>query len=177
LRLWALDLTFDVADLTDRLPEAGRSVDLAICLYSVLSHLPVPSLPRVSVEFARVTSGSLIVTVRPIGSPPTVFVDSIERAQYFKHDHRRNRCEVGLSDGRHFALSFHLFTAPELRSYFADHFDIVDLRGLDVFHSRFAPDPRWNPVGSLAAASQLSDELMEHAAHLLLVARRQAQDA
>jgi hypothetical protein len=81
-------------------------------------------------------------------------------------------------------LSFHLFAASELRSYFTDHFDIEDLRGLDLFHSRFAPDRRWNPL-SLAVDYQLYDELkrleetyatssgfMERANHLLLVARR-----
>jgi hypothetical protein len=81
-------------------------------------------------------------------------------------------------------LSFHLFAASELRSYFSDHFDIEDLRGVDVFHNRFAPDPRWNPL-SLGVDSQLYDELdrleenyaassgfAERATHLLLVARR-----
>ena len=78
----------------------------------------------------------------------------------------------------------HLFAASELRSYFTDHFDIEDLRGIDLFHNRFAPDPRWNPA-SLAVDNQFSDELerleetyststgfMERATHLLLVARR-----
>ena len=81
-------------------------------------------------------------------------------------------------------VHFHLFAASELRSYFTDHFDIEDLRGLDLFHNRFAPDPRWNPL-SLAVDNQFSDELkrleetyatssgfMERATHLLLVARR-----
>jgi hypothetical protein len=58
------------------------------------------------------------------------------------------------------------------------------LRGIDLFHNRFAPDPRWNPA-SLAVDNQLYDELerpeetyatssgfVERAAHLLLVARR-----
>jgi hypothetical protein len=81
-------------------------------------------------------------------------------------------------------LRFHLFAASELRSYFSDHFDIEDLRGIDLFHNRFAPDPRWNPL-SQAVVNQFSDELkrlkgtyatssgfMERATHLLLVARR-----
>ena len=55
-------------------------------------------------------------------------------------------------------LSFHLIAASELRSYFLAHFDIEDLRGLDLFHNRFAPDPRWNPA-SLAVDNQFSDEL------------------
>ena len=81
-------------------------------------------------------------------------------------------------------LSFHLFAASELRSYSTDRFDIEDLRGLDLIHNRFAPDPRWNPL-SLAVDNLFSDELkrleetyatstgfMERATHLFLVARR-----
>jgi hypothetical protein len=86
-------------------------------------------------------------------------------------------------------VHFHLFAASELRSYFTDHFDIEDLRGLDLFHNRFAPDPRWNPL-SLAVDNQFSDDtkrleetyatssgFMERAAHLLLVARRRPASA
>ena len=179
-----VNLTFDVADLTGELPEADASVDLTLCLYSVLSHLPVASLPKISAEVARVTSGHFITTVRSVGSTPTIFVDSIEKARHFKHDNSRDRCEIEFCDGRHIVLSFHLFAASELRSYFTDHFDIEDLRGVDLFHNRFAPDRRWNPL-SLAVDNQLYDELkrleetyatssgfMERATHLLLVARR-----
>jgi hypothetical protein len=76
-----------------------------------------------------------------------------------------------------------------LRGYFESRFDIEDLRGLDLFHSRFMPDPRWNPE-CLRVDSQLSDELvrleeayatspefMDRAAHLLLVARSAANVA
>lgn len=178
-----VNLTFNVADLTGRLPEADASVDMALCLYSVLSHLPVASLTDISTEIARVTSGHFITTVRPIGSTPTAFVESLEKVRRLKQDHAQNRCEIDLSDGRRIAFSFHLFTAVELRSYFADCFDIEDLRGLDLFHSRFMPDPRWNPVCS-PSDSSLADELVrleeayatrpdfiDRAAHLLLVAR------
>ena len=180
-----VNFTFDVADLTAELPEADASVDLTLCLYSVLiiSHLPVTSLSKISAEVARVTSGHFIATVRSVGSTPTISVDSIEKARHFKHDNSRDRCEIELCDGRHIELSFHLFTASELRSYFLNHFDIEDLRGLDLFHNPFAPDPRWNPA-SLAVDNQFSSELerleetyaassgfMERATHLLLVAR------
>lgn len=179
-----MNLTFDVADLTGELPEADASVDLTLCLYSVLSHLPVASLPKISAEVARVTSGHFIATVRSFGSTPTVSVDSIEQARHIKLDNSRDRCEIEFCEGRHTVLSFHLFAASELRSYFTDHFDIEDLRGIDLFHNRFAPDARWNPA-SLAVDNQLYDELerleetyatssgfVERAAHLLLVARR-----
>jgi SAM-dependent methyltransferase len=175
--------TFDVADLTSRLPESDASVDITLCLYSVLSHLPVPSLTDISKEIARVTSGYFITTVRSIGSIPTAFIDSVEKVHQLKQDHVRNRCEIEFCDGRRIAFNFHLFTASELRSYFASRFDIEDLQGLDLFHGRFTPDPRWNPA-CLRVDSQLSNELvrleeayatspdfMDRAAHLLLVAR------
>jgi SAM-dependent methyltransferase len=179
-----VELTFDVADLLGELPEGDASVDLTLCLYSVLSHLPVASLPKISAELARVTSGHFIATVRSVGSTPTILVDSIGKARHFRLDNRRNQFEIELCDGHHIELGFHLFTASELRGYFALLFDIEVLRGLDVFHSRFAPDPRWNPA-SLAVDDQFYDELdrleevyatrsgfVERAAHLLLVARR-----
>ena len=117
-----VNLTFDVADLTGALPEADASVDMTLCLYSVLSHLPVASLPKVSVEIARVTRGHFITTVRSIGSTPTAFVDSIEKARHFSLDHRLDLCEVELRGGRRLALPFHLFSARELRNGFSDHF-------------------------------------------------------
>jgi SAM-dependent methyltransferase len=184
-----VNLTFDVADLADRLPEADGSVDLTLCLYSALSHLPVASLTGISREIARVTSGYFITTVRPIGSTPTAFVESVENVRRLKQDHVRDRCEIDLSDGRHMAFGFHLFTAAELRNHFASFFDIEDLRGLDLFHGRFMPDPRWNPLRP-PGDSQLVDELvrlekayatrtefMDRAAHLLLVARSRGATA
>jgi SAM-dependent methyltransferase len=176
------NLTFDVADLADRLPESDASVDLTLCLYSALSHLPVASLKDISTEIARVTSGHFITTVRPVGSTPTAFIDSVENVRRLKQDHVRDRCEIDLSDGRRLAFGFHLFTAVELRNHFSGCFDIEDLRGLDLFHCRFTPDSRWNPVRSLGD-SRLADELdrlekacaarpefMDRAAHLLLIA-------
>src|ERR1019366_10214369 len=70
----AVELSFEVADLCDRLPEEDRSVDLTVCLYSVLSHLEAIRLPWIAQELARVTRGFFVATVRPIGSPPSVFV-------------------------------------------------------------------------------------------------------
>src|SRR5258705_11000282 len=122
------------------------AVDLTLCLYSALSHLPVASLTGISTEIARVTSGYFITTVRPIGSTPTAFVESVENVRRLKQDHVRDRCEIDLSDGRRLAFGFHLFTAVELRNHFSGCFDIEDLRGLDLFHCRFTPDSRWNPV-------------------------------
>jgi SAM-dependent methyltransferase len=179
-----VNLTFDVADLAGELLEADASVDLTLCLYSVLNHLPLARLPKISAEFARVTSGQFITTVRSVGSTPSILVNSIEKARQFKYDDGRDRCEIELYDGRHIDLDFHLFTASELRGYFVEQFDIEQVRGLDLFHSRFAPDLRWNPP-SLTINEEFSDELerleesyatrpgfIERATHLLLVAAR-----
>ena len=70
-----VNLKFQVADLAGELPEADASVDLALCLYSVLNHLPTAGLPRISAEFARVTSGRFITTVRSVGSSPSILVE------------------------------------------------------------------------------------------------------
>jgi SAM-dependent methyltransferase len=139
-----VDLAFEVADLTGPLPEEDASVDVTLCLYSVLSHLPVTVLPKVTMELARVTRGQFVTTVRPVGSMPTAFVDAVEKARYLKLENTRDWCEIELANGRRMRLSFHLFGAEELRHCFGRHFDIEDLRGLDIFHSSFAPDCRWN---------------------------------
>lgn len=178
-----VNFTFEVADLLSPLPEANTSVDITLCLYSVLSHLPAAGLSDIAEEIARVTSGYFITIVRPIGSMPTAFVHSVETARQLNLDHARDKCEVELSDGQRIAVNFHLFSASELTSYFADHFEIEDVRGLDLFHSRFAPNARWNPE-CLRTDGQLSGELarleeayatnpkfIDRATHLLLIAR------
>ncbi len=177
-------LSFDVADLEEGLPEADGSVDLTLCLYSVLSHLPVSSLRRVGTEIARVTKGHFVTTVRSTGSPPTAFVDSIEAARRFEMDHDLDRCEIEFHDGRRLALRFHLFTADELRRCFAEQFEIEDLCGLDIFHGRFNPDARWHPaaigadprfsnlLAQLEARWMHNSSFMAHATHLMLVGRR-----
>jgi SAM-dependent methyltransferase len=52
-----VDLIFDIADLSDRLPEPDASVDITLCRNGALSDLPVASLTDISAEIARVTSG------------------------------------------------------------------------------------------------------------------------
>lgn len=178
-----VSLTFDVGDLERPLPEADGSVDIGLCLYSVLNHLPVAHLPRIAREFARVTRGCFITTVRSTGSMPTINVDSMEKARHVKLNHKLDRCDVEFADGHRLAMNYHLFSSSELRSCFASRFDIEDLRGIDIFHNRFSPDRRWNP-DDLAIDPQLEESLallesryardvhfMERANHLLLVAR------
>jgi SAM-dependent methyltransferase len=181
--LSGVTLVFDVADLITPLPEADKSVDLSLCLYSVLSHLSREQLPGIFAEIARVTAGDFVVTVRPAGSPPTIFIDTLEKARSFRHYADSDTCKIELVDGQQIALHFHLFSVSELRDCFTPHYDIQDLRGLDLFHSRFAPDARWNPL-ALRFDKVLFSELeeleeiyagdpafMERASHLLVSAR------
>jgi hypothetical protein len=94
-----------------------------------------------------------------------------------------DRFDIELHSGRRIAVGSHLFTADELRLLVEPHFAIEDLLGLDLFHNRFAADPRWNPACP-PASDQIAAELerleeacahdadfMDWAAHLLLVAR------
>ena len=104
-QLPGIHLTFEVADLRERLPESDASVDIALCLYSVLSHLPVKNVPEVIAEIARVTRGHVATTVRSVGSTPTIFVASLDRARHFQLDHDTDQCEFELAGGRRVVLA------------------------------------------------------------------------
>lgn len=181
--LAGVELRFEVADITCPLPESDGSVDLSLCLYAVLNHLRADQVSAVIAEFGRVTAGHFITTVRAAGSPPTIYVDGIEHARRFEQDNRAERFEVELDDGRRMTFQSRLFTAYELRRLVGRRMAIESLRGLDLFHARFARDPRWNPAwladndgfrGELARLEEQygSDpDFIDHAAHLLLVAR------
>lgn len=177
------DYRFQVEDLHQPLPEQDMSVDLTLCLYGVLNHLPQVAHPAVAKELARVTSGHLFATVRTVGSLPTIYVDAVEKAVSFKQDHAQDRFDVDLTDGRHISFTSHLFCAAEFKSLFDGHVTNVDLIGLDVFHSRFSANPSWNPH-ELPYADLFEQELckleercgcdptfMDRAAHILLHAR------
>jgi SAM-dependent methyltransferase len=178
-----VDLSFEVSDLESRMPEADASVDITLCLYSVLSHLRVTSLRAVAKELGRVTRGHFVSTVRSIGSTPTVFIDSLEKVRHLNLDHARDRCDIEFLDGRRLSLRFHLFTAMELKTCFSDYFDTEDLCGLDLFHTRFSSDRRWNPsceelsrpveadLERLEESYMRHEQLMDRATHLAFVGR------
>jgi SAM-dependent methyltransferase len=184
VQLGSAAVRFDVGDLTASLPEADRSVDLCLCLYGVLNHIPRAALDAVAAELARVAAGHLFVTVRTVGSLPTIYVDAVAKARHFVQDNQRDRFEVDLEDGRHLGFTSHLFCATELRALFQPHINNAELVGLDVFHSRFAADPRWNPR-ALPNEEEFERQLcklerlcagepafIDRAAHILLCARR-----
>jgi SAM-dependent methyltransferase len=179
-----IHLDLDVGDITRPFPERDASVDITLCLYAVLNHVDAEHLPAVMAELARVTSGHFVTTVRAAGGPPTIFVEGIEHARRFRQDHGAVMFDVELDDGRRMTFDSRLFTSSELRGLVGPHFDIERLHGLDLFHARFAPDPRWNPSW-ICDSRPLRDELarleerygsdpsfVDRAAHLLLVAKK-----
>jgi SAM-dependent methyltransferase len=184
-----VDLKFDVADITQPFPEEDGVADITLCLYTVLNHVTADKQAPVIAELARVTSGDFIATVRAAGSPPTIFVDGIERVRGFRQDHAMGVFDVELEDGRRMRFDARLFTSSQLRRLVSAHFEIQSLRGLDLFHERFAPDPRWNPdwlpggellrgeLAQLEARYGADPRFMDHAAHLLCVARSNAPNA
>lgn len=179
--LEGVQITFAQGDL--RADIAVPQADLCLCLYGVLNHVPVTDLPDAMGRMAALTDGYFIATVRAIGSQPTVYVDDVSAARYFHQDNLIHRLDVEFANGRRASFQSHLFSRAELSRLVSPRLEIEDIRGLDLFHGRFANDPRWNPKNA-APLGRLSQELgrleerycrdpgfVDHAAHLLVVAK------
>lgn len=173
----AINLEFAVSDIADGWA-CGHRADIVLCLYGVLNHLPVSQHRTVAAQLAH-AGNALFVTVRTIGSLPSIFIAGIEDARDFHQDNERDRLEIDLVDGRHIEFPSHLFAADEFQALFSRHGRIVERAGLDLFHGRFAPDYRWNPRGMADRAFSDALERLEHlcandpcfldrAAHILL---------
>jgi hypothetical protein len=145
-------------------------------------------MPGVLRSIADITSGFFIATVRSIGSTPTVYVDEVSTALRFYQDNQIDRLDVEFVNGRRTSFQSHLFSRAELLRLAGPLFAVEEVRGLDLFHLRFAADPRWNPPGAVPLA-RLSQELarleerycrdpgfIDYAAHLLLVARGRKEE-
>ena len=179
-----VQLTYGFGDLRGEID--APQADICLCLYGVLNHVPVSDLPDVMRRVSALTAGYFIATVRTAGSQPTVYVDEVSAARHFHQDNQINRLDVEFANGRRASFQSHLFARAELERLATQGFDVEEIRGLDLFHSRFASDPRWNPKHT-AFTGRLAQELgrledryccdpgfVDHAAHLLLVARHKA---
>jgi hypothetical protein len=135
-------------------------------------------------ELARVTHDTLFVTVRAAGSLPTIYVDSLDHARDFHQDNEADRMEIDMLNGEHIGFTSHLFTSTELDRLFQPHLQQTTLFGLDVFHSRFATDRRWNPAAFAGQSEFYADldvleyryasdpRFIDRAAHILLAGKR-----
>ncbi len=179
-------LSVSLDDVTQGLRYADNSFDITVCLYGVLNHLPVATHDHVAAELSRVTAERLFVTVRTVGSLPTIYVDALEHACAFHQDNKADRMDVDLVDGRHLAFTSHLFTGQDLRRVFEPYLAGSALVGLDVFHSRFASNPHWNPpaiadqdafetdLDALEQRYASDPHFIDRAAHILLIGERGA---
>jgi SAM-dependent methyltransferase len=173
-------LSFEHGDLRGEL--VCPPADLCLCLYGVLNHIPFAEIPATLRPIADATDGYFVATVRSIGSTPTVYVDEVSNALRFYQDNQIDRLDIEFVNGQRTSFQSHLFTRAELMRLANSLFEVEEVRGLDLFHLRFAGDPRWNP--SSAPLTRLSQELarleerycrdpgfIDSATHLMLVAR------
>ena len=178
-----VSLRFEAGDIRRQMPEPDCSVDICLCLYGVLNHLPADDLPTVFAEVARVTRGKFVATVRAIGSSPTIYVDGVKAAKAYRQDNLHGRLQVEFQNGVQTSFPSHLFSAAEIRALATPALEIEELSGLDLFHGRFAADPDWNPVEATPDANFIhalrtlerrfhrNPAFVDHATHLLLIAR------
>lgn len=179
-----VSLTFAHGDLRGRIAGPAAEYDLCLCLCGVLNHMPVCELPEIFSRMARSTANCFIASVRAVGSTPTVYVDDLTSAVRFYQDNKLGRLDVEFANGRRSSFPSHLFSRTELAGLAVPVFDVDEIRGLDLFHGRFAADPRWNPPGATMLA-RLSQELerledryccdpgfVNHATHLLMLAHK-----
>jgi SAM-dependent methyltransferase len=177
-----IHLTLEVGDIRQNFREETKSVDLCLCLYGVLNHVAVAELRPLFREIARVTKGWFIATVRTIGSAPTVYVESVSAARRFQQNHLIDQLDVEFQDGRTTTFNSHLFNHVEVECLVRSYLKLEDLRGLDLFHGRFAGDPRWNPsvdpstafekeLAALENRYSHDPDFIDHATHMLIVAR------
>ena len=141
-----VSLRFEVGDIRERMPEPDCSVDICLCLYGVLNHLPADDLSTVFGEVARITKGKFVATFRAIGSTPTIYVDGVKAAKAYHQDNAHGRLQVEFQNGAQTSFPSHLFSAAEIRALATPALEIEELSGLDLFHGRFATDPDWNPA-------------------------------
>ncbi len=134
----------------------------------------------------RVSTGRLIATLRAVGSTPTVCVTGMEHVREYRHDPSRSNLIFTLNDGSQHALPFKMYSAQALEALFSPHADVVDVRAIDLFVSRFAADKNWTSslLDGLADRPEVVEKLKEmeeglcrlpgwidHGTHVLVVTK------
>ncbi len=184
------ELDFQEHDLSKPLPWDNGHFHLVLCNYTVLNHLTQHSLPLAIAELCRVSTGQLIATLRAVGSTPTVCITGMERVREYRHDPSRSNITFTLDDGSQHALPFKIYSAQALEGLFSPHADVVDLRAIDLFISRFAADENWTSslLDRLPDRPAIIEELkkmeevlcrqpgwIDHGTHVLVVAKSKSR--
>ncbi len=182
-------LQFIEHDLANRLPWVDEYFHLVLCNYTVLNHLAKDTLPGAIRELCRVTAGRVIATVRAVGSPPSACIIGMEQVREYRNDPTRGQLALVLKDGSQHTLPFNMYSSEALEALFAPYADIVDLRAMDLFVSRFAPDANWSAslLANLPERQGLENKLKEmednlcrlpgwidHGTHILIVVQARA---
>jgi hypothetical protein len=144
------------------------------------------ALPRVVEDLCRVATYQVISTVRALASPPTGCIIGTEQVREYHQDCGRGELKLALKDGTEHVLTFNFYSAETLKTLFQPHATVVDLRAIDLFLSRFAPDANWtaNLVNCLTGRQEVIRKLLEieealcrqdgwidHGTHVLIVAQ------
>jgi ubiquinone/menaquinone biosynthesis C-methylase UbiE len=185
-------LAFIEHDLAKPLPWPDAHFHLVLCNYVVLNHLTREAMPLAVKELCRVAGHSVVATLRAIGSPPTACIIGTEQVLQYRLDSERGQLDVTLKDGTRHRLSFNIYPAETIRSIFTPHAEVLDMRAVDLFVTRFAPDGKWTArlLGELPERSAVEQKLREletglcrmpgwidHGTHILIVARPKSASA
>lgn len=174
-----------VHDLETPLPWNAGAFHIVLCNFVVLNHLSRQGFPAAVEELCRVAGQRVIATLRAVGGPPTSCITGPDEVADFQHDRAQGQFRISLKDGTEHHLTLNLYSAGELRARFAEHADIRDMRAIDLFANRFAPNARW--TGSavdelpgrdsvLRSLADFEEQLcrrsgwIDHGTHILVIA-------
>lgn len=181
---WTLE--FSHHDLAEPLPWPDGHFHMVVCNYVVLNHLPKSALARAVKELCRVATCRVIATVRALAGPATGCIIGTEKVREYHQDCGRGELKLALKDGTEHLLTFNIYSAETLRTLFSPHATIVDLRAVDLFLTRFAPDANWtgNLVNCMTGRQEVIRKLQEsqealcrqpgwvdHGTHVLIIAQ------
>jgi SAM-dependent methyltransferase len=142
----SLKVEFLEHSLAKALPWANGQFHLVLCNFAVLNHLPQAVLHTAIAELCRVASARVIATVRALASPATACIVSPDRVREYHLDCTRGQLALLLKDGTEHQIPFNPYSAEALKELFVAHATIIDIRAMDLFLSRFAPDAHWTAV-------------------------------
>jgi SAM-dependent methyltransferase len=179
-------IRFVVHDLEAPLPWEDGEFHMALSNFAVLNHLTKQALPAAVEGLCRVASHRVIATLRAVASPPTSCITGPDDIVDFRQDCTRGELRVSLNDGSEHRLTLNLYSAGALEHLFAKHSDILDLRAVDLFFNRFAPNAKWtgSEVDALPGREEVVHKLkdleeqlcrargwIDHGTHLLVIAQ------
>lgn len=190
------DLTRNISllvyDLEAPLPWDTGAFHIVLCNFVVLNHVSRNAFPIAVEELCRVASHRVIATLRAVASPPTSCITGPDEIADFHQDCAKGEFHITLKDGSEHHLTLNLYSAAAVKSEFAKHADALDVRAIDLFFNRFAPDAKWtaSEVGTLPGRDDVMRGLgkleehfcrksgwIDHGTHVLVVAQPKASRA